>query len=225
MQAFRSYLGTRQPKLLGHIEVFFFSIASHIMQSQNDLPTTYICQTETGWVQGLILIRRCLKKLPTTRLPRLRSALLPTRRPASLETDALLVCDRTRRPSSKNELRDLAKSHLWVGSLVYAFRLGSWGPPDWLSFLSRLLGCDVRTDQFLLPLAVIHLNSYRKRASFHACESLLQNNNDKTKHTSNSNCGSAFESGASGLPYYCASMCVRSWCNWRASLWIPNQEK
>jgi len=32
-------------------------------------------------------------KLPTTRLPRLRSALLPTRRPASLETAALLMCD------------------------------------------------------------------------------------------------------------------------------------
>jgi len=30
-------------------------------------------------------------------------------------------------------------------------------------------------------------------------------------------CGSAFELGASGLPYYCTSICVRSWCNWCAS--------
>jgi len=30
-------------------------------------------------------------------------------------------------------------------------------------------------------------------------------------------CGSAFEPGASGLPYYCTSICVRSCCNWRAS--------
>jgi len=30
-------------------------------------------------------------------------------------------------------------------------------------------------------------------------------------------CGSAFEPGASGLPYYCASICVRSCCTWRAS--------
>ena len=35
---------------------------------------------------------------------------------------------------------------------------------------------------------------------------------------------STFEPGASGLPYYCTSICVRSWCNWR-SLWIPNQTK
>jgi len=28
---------------------------------------------------------------------------------------------------------------------------------------------------------------------------------------------SAFEPGASGLPYYCTSICVRSWCKWRAS--------
>ena len=38
-------------------------------------------------------------------------------------------------------------------------------------------------------------------------------------------CGSAFEPGASGLPYYCTSICVRSWCNWRASLWIRNPKK
>ena len=30
-------------------------------------------------------------------------------------------------------------------------------------------------------------------------------------------CGSAFEPGASRLPYYCTSISVRSWCNWRAS--------
>jgi len=41
------------------------------------------------------------------------------------------------------------------------------------------------------------------------------------------NCGSAFEPGASGLPYYCTSTCVRSWCNWRASCVDskPNQKK
>jgi len=49
------------------------------------------------------------------------------------------------------------------------------------------------------------------------CECLLQNNNQKTNHKNNTNCRSAFEPGASGLPYYCASICVRSWCNWRAS--------
>ena len=35
--------------------------------------------------------------------------------------------------------------------------------------------------------------------------------------TSMVHCGSAFEPGASGLPYYCTSICVRSCCNWRAS--------
>jgi len=30
-------------------------------------------------------------------------------------------------------------------------------------------------------------------------------------------CGSAFEPGASGLPYYCTSICVRSCCTCRAS--------
>jgi hypothetical protein len=30
-------------------------------------------------------------------------------------------------------------------------------------------------------------------------------------------CGSAFEPGASGLPYYCTSICVRSCCTWRAT--------
>jgi len=29
-------------------------------------------------------------------------------------------------------------------------------------------------------------------------------------------CRSAFEPGASGLPYCCTSICVRSCCNWRA---------
>ena len=51
------------------------------------------------------------------------------------------------------------------------------------------------------------------------CECPIYNNNHKTKHKNNSvtNCGSAFEPGASGLPYYCTSICVRSWGNWRAS--------
>jgi len=38
-------------------------------------------------------------------------------------------------------------------------------------------------------------------------------------------CGSAFEPGASGLPYYCASICVRSWYNWRASCVDSNPKK
>ena len=41
----------------------------------------------------------------------------------------------------------------------------------------------------------------------------LQNNN----HVSKFNSGSAFDLGASGLPYYCTSICVRSCCNWHAS--------
>ena len=49
------------------------------------------------------------------------------------------------------------------------------------------------------------------------CECLIQNNNHNSKHKNNVNCGSAFEPGASGLPHYCNSICVRSWCNWRAS--------
>jgi len=36
-------------------------------------------------------------------------------------------------------------------------------------------------------------------------------------HVSKVHCGSAIEPGASGLPYYCASICVRSCCNWRTS--------
>jgi len=36
---------------------------------------------------------------------------------------------------------------------------------------------------------------------------------------------SAFEPGASRLPYYCTSIFVRFWCTWHASLWIPNQKK
>ena len=36
-------------------------------------------------------------------------------------------------------------------------------------------------------------------------------------HVSKVHCGSAFEPGASGLPYYCTSICVCSWCTWRAS--------
>ena len=38
-------------------------------------------------------------------------------------------------------------------------------------------------------------------------------------------CGSAFEPGASGLPYYCTSTCVRSWCNWRAGCVDSNRPK
>jgi len=44
-------------------------------------------------------------------------------------------------------------------------------------------------------------------------------------HVSKVYCGSAFEPGASGLPYYCTSICVRFWCNWRANLWIPNKKQ
>jgi len=44
------------------------------------------------------------------------------------------------------------------------------------------------------------------------CECLLQNINCKTKHKNNTNCGSALEPGASGLPYYCTSICVRFGC-------------
>jgi len=49
------------------------------------------------------------------------------------------------------------------------------------------------------------------------CECLFPNNNHRIKHKNNTNCRSAFEPGASGLPYHCASICVRSCCNWRAS--------
>jgi len=31
------------------------------------------------------------------------------------------------------------------------------------------------------------------------------------------NCGRAFEPGASALPYYCTSICARSFFTWRAS--------
>jgi hypothetical protein len=48
------------------------------------------------------------------------------------------------------------------------------------------------------------------------CECLLYNNNHKTRHKNNTNCGSAFEPGASGLPYYCTSICVRFGCTRRA---------
>jgi len=39
----------------------------------------------------------------------------------------------------------------------------------------------------------------------------------ENKHKNNTHCGSALKPGASGLPYYCASICVRSWCDWRAT--------
>ena len=49
------------------------------------------------------------------------------------------------------------------------------------------------------------------------CKCLLQNNNHTTKHKNNTNSGSAFEPGASGLPYYCTSICVRLGCTRLAS--------
>ena len=49
------------------------------------------------------------------------------------------------------------------------------------------------------------------------CECLLQNNNHKTKYKDTTTSGSAFEPGGSGLPYCCTTICVRSWCTWRAS--------
>ena len=57
------------------------------------------------------------------------------------------------------------------------------------------------------------------------CECLLQNNNLQTKHKNDTNCGSASQPGAAWLPYYCASICVRSWCNWRASSVDSKTEK
>jgi len=36
-------------------------------------------------------------------------------------------------------------------------------------------------------------------------------------------CGSAFESGAFELPWYCASICACSCCTWRATVWIQKQ--
>ena len=38
-------------------------------------------------------------------------------------------------------------------------------------------------------------------------------------------CGSALEPGASGRPYYCTSIWVRSWCNWRASFVDSKKKK
>jgi len=49
----------------------------------------------------------------------------------------------------------------------------------------------------------------------------LQNN----IHVSKFHCESALEPGVSGLCYYCTSICVHSWCTWRASSCIPNQKK
>jgi len=37
-------------------------------------------------------------------------------------------------------------------------------------------------------------------------------------------CGSAFEPGSSGLPYYCSSIFARSCCTWRAS-WVNLKQK
>ena len=39
------------------------------------------------------------------------------------------------------------------------------------------------------------------------------------------NCGSAFEPGTSGLPYYCTSICVRSWFDRRATCVDSKKEK
>ena len=41
----------------------------------------------------------------------------------------------------------------------------------------------------------------------------LQNNINVSKV----HCGSAFQPGASEIPYYCTSICVRSWCYWRGN--------
>ena len=38
-------------------------------------------------------------------------------------------------------------------------------------------------------------------------------------------CGSAFEPGASGLLYYCTSICARSCCTWRARCVDPKRKK
>ena len=38
-------------------------------------------------------------------------------------------------------------------------------------------------------------------------------------------CGSDFKPGASGLPYYCTSTCVRSCCTWRATCVATKQNQ
>jgi len=55
------------------------------------------------------------------------------------------------------------------------------------------------------------------RLSICVCECVLQKNNHKIKHKNNTSCGSVLEPGASGLPYYCTSICVRFGCTRRAS--------
>jgi len=57
------------------------------------------------------------------------------------------------------------------------------------------------------------------------CERLLENSKNKTKHKNNTNCGSAFEPGASGLPYYCTSICVRFGLLCALAVWIQNPKK
>ena len=47
----------------------------------------------------------------------------------------------------------------------------------------------------------------------------------KNKHKNNTNCGSAFEPGASGLDYYCTSICLRSGCTRRANCVDSNPKK
>jgi len=57
-----------------------------------------------------------------------------------------------------------------------------------------------------------------------------------TKHENNTNCGSVFEPGAPGLPYYCTSICARSSCTrcgfktkkkktWFSSAYTPVSEQ
>jgi len=62
-------------------------------------------------------------------------------------------------------------------------------------FISAL--CFLMCIMFLVVLIWIHVYAFAIHFMFH--------------------CGSAFEPGASGLPYYCTSICVRSCCNWDAS--------
>jgi len=109
------------------------------------------------------LDQRVLEKIPTTRLPRLRSVLQALVAPQALRL-MFFSCAAVLVTVSKNELR--AREEPLLGrKLVLCF---PFEEPEVrrtsLSFLSRLLECDVRTDQFLLPPAVIDLKSYKKRA-------------------------------------------------------------
>jgi len=57
------------------------------------------------------------------------------------------------------------------------------------------------------------------------CECLLQNNNHQKKNENNTNCGSAFEPGTSGLPYHCASIYVRFDVIGVLAVWIQNKKQ